>query len=91
MWKGIAILLVVFVVVAILHIVAMKSLSISSERKKKLRKLFWYLYGMMFLVLGLVNQLEKGSFSLLNTGQMIIGGVILMLNYFNKIETDPTR
>jgi len=85
MEKGLIILLVVFVVVAILHVVTMRSLALPPERKKKFRKIAWYLYGVMFMVLGLLSQLESGSFSLINSMQMAIGGLVLTLNYFNKI------
>ena len=85
MEKGLIILLAVFVVVGILHFVSMRSLALPPERKKKLRKIVWYLYGAMFMVLGLLRQLDLGGLSLLNSMQMAIGGLILTLNYFNKI------
>ena len=62
MSKGLLILLGTFIVVAILHVVSMKMTKISEAKKSSFRKIFWYFYGITFMLSGGINLLEKGGY-----------------------------
>ena len=70
MGKGLLILLGTFIVVAILHVVSMKMTKISEAKKIHYRKFFWYFYGIIFMLSGGINLLEKGE---LENGRNRIG------------------
>ena len=86
MGKGILILLITFIVIAILHVVSMKMTKISEAKKSSYRKLFWYLYGAFFLFSGVINLLEKEAFSWIFSIEILVGLAILILNFLGKIE-----
>ena len=87
MEKGILILMGTFVLVGILHIVSMKTMKLSETKKTRFRKIFWYCYGILFMLSGGINQLEKETFHWSFSLQFIIGLVIVVLTVLGKIET----
>jgi len=87
MEKGLLIMLVVFVIVGILHFISMRMMKISEINKQKYRKLFWYFYGVIFALSGLVNLIEKKELNFIFLTQLMIGLLIIILNFLNKIET----
>ena len=86
MGKGVLILLGTFIVVTILHLVSMKMAKISEAKKSSYRKVFWYLYGTLFLFSGVINLLEKEAFSWIFSIEILVGLAILILNFLGKIK-----
>ncbi len=84
---GILILLGTFVVVGILHFISIKTMKLSETKKTHYRKVFWYLYGIIFMIGGGINIIEKGAFHWSFTLQFIIGLITIILNLLRKIET----
>lgn len=90
MGKGLIIMLTVFVIVGILHFISMRMMKISESKKQKFRKVFWYFYGVIFTLSGLVNLIEKEELNFIFLTQMIIGLLIIILNFLGKIESKPS-
>lgn len=91
MEKGILILVSVLVVVALINFSVIRLLKVDEEKKAHYRKVFWYFYGVLFSISGLINLLEKNEFNLIFLLQLVVGITILVLNFFGKIETkNPT-
>ncbi len=87
MEKGFLILIIVFFVVGVLHFVSMRTIKLSESKKTRFRKFFWYFYGIIFMLSGGINLIEKGEFHWSFTLQLIIGLVTVILNLLGKIET----
>lgn len=87
MEKGFLILIITFFVVGVLHFVSMRTIKLSESKKIRFRKFFWYFYGIIFMLSGGINLIEKGEFHWSFTLQFIIGLVTVILNLFGKIET----
>ncbi len=90
MGKGLIIMLTVFVIVGILHFVSMRMMKISEIKKQKFRKVFWYFYGVIFTLSGLVNLIEKEELNFIFLTQMILGLLFIVLNFLGKIESKPS-
>lgn len=86
MGKGLLILLGTFIVVAVLHVVSMKMTKISEAKKIHYRKFFWYFYGIIFMLSGGINLLEKGELGWSFLIQFLVGLVTLILNFLGKME-----
>ena len=87
MEKGFLILIGTFLVVGVVHFVSMRTSKLSDTKKSHYRKFFWYFYGIIFMLSGGVNLIEKGEFHLSFTLQFILGLVTVILNLLGKIET----
>ena len=84
MVKGLLILLGTIFVAAILNLVFIKMSKISEAKKIHYRKFFWYFYGIIFMLSGGINLIEKGDIVWIT--QVIIGLVTVILNFLGKIE-----
>ena len=84
MVKGLLILLGTIFEVAILNLVFIKMSKISEAKKIHYRKFFWYFYGIIFMLSGGINLIEKGDIVWIT--QVIIGLVTVILNFLGKIE-----
>jgi hypothetical protein len=87
MQEGLGILLIVIAAVGILHFVSLRLLKTSEVKKRQLRYVFWYFYGAVFLISGIVNLLNAESLKLTALVQAGIGLTILILHLLGKIET----
>ena len=87
MIKGILILLVTIVIVGIVHFFSMKAIKISESKKSHYRKSFWYFYGVISLLSGGINLVTKGDFHWSFSIQFLLGLLIIILNFLNKIES----
>ncbi len=87
MEKGFLILIGTFVVVGVFHFISMRTMKLSETKKIHFRKFFWYFYGIIFMLSGGINLIEKGGFYWSFTLQFIIGLVIVILNVLGKLET----
>jgi len=83
-------MLTVFVLVGILHFISMRMIKVSEIKKQKIRKVFWYFYGVIFMVSGLVNLIEKEELNFIFLAQLIGGLLFIILNFLGKIETKPS-
>ena len=64
----------------------MKMTKISEAKKIHYRKFFWYFYGIIFMLSGGINLLEKGELGWSFLIQFLAGLVTLILNFLGKIE-----
>jgi hypothetical protein len=62
-------------------------MKLSETKKIHYRKFFWYFYGIILMLSGGVNLIEKGEFWWIFSIQFIIGFVIVVLNFIGKLET----
>ena len=87
MEKGFLILIGTFLIVGVVHFLSMRTSKLSENKKSHYRKFFWYFYGIIFMLSGGVNLIEKGDFHWSFTLQFILGLVTVILNLMGKIET----
>ena len=87
MGMGFLILIGIFIVVGVLHFISMRTMKYSETKKTHFKKIFWYFYGIIFMLSGGINLIEKGVFHWSFTLQFIIGLVTVILNLLGKIET----
>lgn len=80
------IMIVLFLFVGIAHFVSLKVIDFSVEKKNRLRRIFLYFYGMIYVVFGVIqlvyteNQVNSSSL------QIIIGVLFIVLNYLKKLD-----
>ena len=80
------IMIVLFLFVGIAHFVSLKVIDFSVEKKNRLRRIFLYFYGMIYVVFGVIqlvyteNQVNSSSL------QIIIGVIFIVLNYLKKLD-----
>ena len=86
MSKGLLILILTFIVVGLIHYVSIKSLKISEVKKYKYRRLFWYFYSIIFMLSGGINLIEKAEFNWVFFLQFLVGLIVFILNFLEKIE-----
>ena len=79
-------MIMLFLFVGIAHFVSLKVIDFSVEKKNRLRRIFLYFYGMIYVVFGVIqlvyteNQVNSSSL------QIIIGVVFIVLNYLKKLD-----
>ena len=79
-------MIVLFLFVGIAHFVSLKVIDFSVEKKNRLRRIFFYFYGMIYVVIGVIqlvyteNQVNSSSL------QIIIGVIFIVLNYLKKLD-----
>ena len=79
-------MIVLFLFVGIAHFVSLKVIDFSVEKKNRLRRIFFYFYGMIYVVFGVIqlvyteNQVNSSSL------QIIIGVIFIVLNYLKKLD-----
>lgn len=80
------IMIMLFLFVGIAHFVSLKVIDFSVEKKNRLRRIFFYFYGMIYVVFGVIklvyteNQVNSSSL------QIIIGVLFIVLNYLKKLD-----
>ena len=87
MGKGLLILSIVFIVMAMIHFLSNRMMKLEGSKKSKYRNVFWYFYGIFFFLSGLINLIEKLEWNVVFIFQIILGIVIIILNALGKIET----
>jgi len=87
MGKGLLIFFVVLVIIAIIHFFSLRMMQVSDEKKSKIKKVYWYIYGTFFALSGLLNMFAVEKFSFFSFVQLLCGMTFLVLNYLGKIET----
>jgi uncharacterized membrane protein len=86
MSKGLLILFLTIIIVGLINYISIKSLKISEVKKYKYRRLFWYFYSIIFMLSGGINLMEKAEFYWSFFLQFLVGLMIFILNFLEKIE-----
>ena len=86
MSKGLLILFLTFIIVGLIHYISIKLLKISEVKKYKYRRLFWYFYSIIFMLSGGINLIEKAEFNWVFFLQFLVGLIVFILNFLEKIE-----
>jgi len=86
MGKGLLILLVTFIVVAILHVVSIKMTRISEAKKLSFRKVFFYIYGVFLIFSGILQCIEKDEIRIVFLIQSLCGLAFVILNFTGKMQ-----
>ena len=86
MGKGLLILLVTFIVVAILHVVSIKMTRISEAKKSSFRKVFFYIYGVFLILSGILQCIEKDEIRIVFFIQSLCGLAFVILNFLGKMQ-----
>ena len=79
-------MIMLFLFLGIAHFVSLKVIDFSVEKKNRLRRIFLYFYGMIYVVIGVIqlvyteNQVNSSSL------QIIIGVLFIVLNYLKKLD-----
>ena len=79
-------MIMLFLFLGIAHFVSLKVIDFSVEKKNRLRRIFFYFYGMIYVFFGVIqlvyteNQVNSSSL------QIIIGVVFIVLNYLKKLD-----
>jgi uncharacterized membrane protein len=87
MGKGFLILIGTFVIVGVIHFISIRTMKLSETKKTHYRKFFWYFYGIIFMMSGGINIIEKGAFHWTFSIQFLVGLIVIILNFIGKIET----
>ena len=87
MGKGLLIFFMVLVVIAIIHFFSLRMMRVSEEKKSKIKKVYWYIYGAFFSLSGLLYMFSLEEFSFFSFLQFLCGMTFIVLNYLGKIET----
>ncbi|MDA0326297.1 MAG: hypothetical protein O3C41_00515 [Bacteroidetes bacterium] len=91
MTKGLLVFFIVLVVIAIIHFVSLRMVRVAEEQKWKYRKVFWYIYGFLFAIIGFINMLPFEQIKPFAFIQFLCGILVLVLHYLGKIEIkNPT-
>lgn len=75
----------IFVMVGLAHYFSLKMLKVTPDKKARYRKIFWYFYGIFFVIVGGITLIEKGEFHWSFGLQFIFGFVIVILNGLGKM------
>jgi uncharacterized membrane protein len=86
MSKGLLILFLTIIIVGLINYISIKSLKISEVKKYKYRRLFWCFYSIIFMLSGGINLMEKAEFYWSFFLQFLVGLIIFILNFLEKIE-----
>ena len=87
MEKGFLILIGTFLVVGFLHFVSMRASKLSETKKSHYRKFYWYFLGIIYMLSGGINLIEKEEFHWIFALLVITGLITVILNLLGKIET----
>ena len=87
MEKGVLIFAIVFISILILNFAIINLAFLPEVKKNKIRKVFWYLYGLLFVISGMVNFFDKENFSFIFSIQILLGIVTIILTFLGKMET----
>jgi uncharacterized membrane protein len=79
-------MIVLFLFVGIAHFVSLKVIDFSVEKKNRLRRIFLYFYGMIYVVFGVIQLVYTENQVNISSLQIIIGVVFIVLNYLKKLD-----
>ena len=80
------IMIMLFLFVGIAHFVSLKVIDFSVEKKNRLRRIFLYFYGMIYVVIGVIQLVYTENQVNISSLQIIIGVVFIVLNYLKKLD-----
>ena len=79
-------MIVLFLFVGIAHFVSLKVIDFSVEKKNRLRRIFFYFYGMIYVVIGVIQLVYTENQVNISSLQIIIGVLFIVLNYLKKLD-----
>ncbi len=79
-------MIVLFLFVGIAHFVSLKVIDFSVEKKNRLRRIFLYFYGMIYVVFGVIQLVYTENQVNISSLQIIIGVVFIVFNYLKKLD-----
>ena len=79
-------MIVLFLFLGIAHFVSLKVIDFSVEKKNRLRRIFLYFYGMIYVVFGVIQLVYTENQVNISSLQIIIGVVFIVLNYLKKLD-----
>lgn len=79
-------MIVLFLFLGIAHFVSLKVIDFSVEKKNRLRRIFLYFYGMIYVVFGVIQMVYTENQVNISSLQIIIGVVFIVLNYLKKLD-----
>ena len=79
-------MLIVFLLIGILHFATLRLINLPEKKKQRFRKIFWYPYGLLFIVQGIVNMYESKEVKVLSVVMCICGVLLIVLNLTGKIS-----
>ena len=79
-------MIVLFLFVGIAHFVSLKVIDFSVEKKNRLRRIFLYFYGMIYVVFGVIQLVYTENRVNISSLQIIIGVVFIVFNYLKKLD-----
>ena len=79
-------MIMLFLFVGIAHFVSLKVIDFSVEKKNRLRRIFLYFYGMIYVVFGVIQLVYTENQVNISSLQIIIGVVFIVLNYLKKLD-----
>ena len=86
MEDGIIILLFVFLSVGIVHFFSLKMLNVSVEKKNKIRRVFYYFYGLVYSIASVLQLYSSSFLELIYLFQTTLGIVFIVLNFLGKLD-----
>ena len=75
-----------FLFLGIAHFVSLKVIDFSVEKKNRLRRIFLYFYGMIYVVFGVIQLVYTENQVNISSLQIIIGVVFIVFNYLKKLD-----
>ena len=79
-------MIMLFLFLGIAHFVSLKVIDFSVEKKNRLRRIFLYFYGMIYVVFGVIQLVYTENQVNISSLQIIIGVVFIVLNYLKKLD-----
>ena len=79
-------MIMLFLFVGIAHFVSLKVIDFSVEKKNRLRRIFLYFYGMIYVVFGVIQLVYTENQVNISSLQIIIGVVFIVFNYLKKLD-----
>jgi len=90
MAKGLMIMLLVFLVVGILGWFMNKFGNAPEEKKKKYLKVFFGIYGLLWIGQGIFSMYESDGFDWMATAHIVLGLVFIIIAFYGKLG-DPVK
>ena len=79
-------MIMLFLFLGIAHFVSLKVIDFSVEKKNRLRRIFLYFYGMIYVVFGVIQLVYTENQVNISSLQIIIGVVFIVFNYLKKLD-----
>ena len=86
MEKGLLIFICLLGSIALLNIAALRLINIPQEKKAPIRKVFWYFYGIIYFINGLIRVTGNEELKMIHCLELIIGITVFVSIFLGKIR-----